>query len=160
MKRPAKCRDIFDAEAHFESRMGLQSIRSQGVVLDFTTRPLKKTPKKMEKGLTRVCHDRYYYESFIEINALHRAYISELKGQLGPDAFLSILWQAELTGAMITIAGKEGIVVEERKNSLVVIFSNDKVKIFPKAVWDFCFQFDGVTYFFYAKNLRHNRLMK
>ncbi|KAI5168391.1 hypothetical protein PAEPH01_0088 [Pancytospora epiphaga] len=160
MKKSTKREEPFDAESFFETKTGQESIRSQGVVLDFTAAPFKRKRVKIEKGLSRVCREKYRYEDFHEINRFHSAYIEELKGHLGPDAFLPILWQAEMTGAIITIGGREGVVVEERKNSLLVIFKNNKVKLFPKEVWDFSFQFQDKTYFFYSKNLKHNRTTK
>lgn len=122
--------------------------------------PLEPKGFRVEKGLRRIAKDRFSYEDFKTVNQMHTEYLRELKGALSPKAFLDILYRAELTGAQIRIAGKVGIVVEERKNSLSVIFEGNKVKIYPKKVWDFQLIFDGAQYFFFSEALKKGRSLR
>lgn len=150
----------FSAEAHFESKLKQGSIRDQGSVLRFGAMPLEPKKFHSEKGLRRIAKDRFKYEDFKTINQMHTGYLRELQGNLPPKAFLDTLYRAELTGALIQIAGKEGIVVEERRNSLSVIFEGNVIKIYPKKVWDFRLIFDGVQYLFFSEALKKGRSLK
>lgn len=150
----------FDAESHFESKIKTKSLRAQGVVIDFSARPFTPTARPVEKGLRRVAHGAFRYADFAKINTLHTAYLAKLRGRLSPDAFLPILHGAELTGAAIRIRGEDGYIIEERKNSLVVIFLDDRVRVFPKDVWDFSLIADGVEYYFFARALKKNRFTR
>lgn len=149
----------FSAEAHFESKIKQGSIKDQSV-LRFGATPLEPKKFHSEKGLRRIAKDRFSYESFQAINQMHTEYLRELKGHLPPKAFLDVIYKAELTGALIQIAGKEGIVVEERRNSLCVIFVGNVIKIYPKKIWDFKLIFDGVRYLFFSEGLKKGRLLK
>jgi len=148
----------FSAEQHYESKIRQGSIRGQSTILHFDRKPLECRKREQEKGIRRVCRDRFRFEDFVSLNSLHTDYLKELKGDLGSKAFLDVIYKAELTGARVRIAGREGIVVEERKNSLCVIFESNEVKIYPKRNWDFTVLFDGVEYIFISRNLRANRL--
>lgn len=150
----------FDAEAHFESKMKTRSLRSQGTVIDFSARPFVPSARPVEKGIRRVPHAGFRHSEFAKINELHCAYLSRLRGRLSPELFLPVLHTAELTGAAVRIRGQDGYIIEERKNSLVVIFPDDRVRLFPKDVWDFSVLADGVEYLFFAASLKKNRFMK
>ncbi|ELA41595.1 uncharacterized protein VICG_01343 [Vittaforma corneae ATCC 50505] len=147
----------FNAEQHFESKIKQGSIKNQSTILRFDTQPFKSKKAEREKGLRRICKDRFNFEDFVKINKMHSSYVQELKGNLSPKAFLDVLYRAELTGAKVKIAGKEGIIVEERKNSLCVIFSSNQMKLYPKRSWDFSLVFDGIEYQFLSENLKTNR---
>lgn len=151
---------FFDVETHFESKIGKNNLCSQGRVINFQPAPFCSTRKPIEKGIKRIIKEKFKYEEFKIINELHNDYIRELKGNQHPNAFNDILYKSELTGAKIRINGKFGFVIEERKNSLTVIFEGDKIKIFPKAVWNFVYSFDGVDYMFFTSNMKKNRFLK
>ena len=150
----------FDAESHFNSKLRRGTIRDQGTIISFASKPFNSKIKTQEKGLKKIKKEKFRYNEFMPINIIHTEYIKELKGNLHPDAFMDVLYKAELTGAKVRINGKEGFVIEERKNSMCVIFEDDKVNIFPKNVWDFVYTFENIDYFFYSENLKKNRFLK
>lgn len=150
----------FDAEAHFESKLKGSSIRDHGTVISFAARPFSPARRPAEKGIKRVVREKFKYEEFKKINGMHTAYMRQLVGRLSPDAAMDAIYRAELTGAEIVVNGTAGFVIEERKNSLTVIFRGDRVKVFPKAVWDFTYVLDGVEYIFYAAALKKGRFLK
>ncbi|KAM0680251.1 hypothetical protein GINT2_001636 [Glugoides intestinalis] len=147
----------FSPAAHFESKIKQEAKKDASAILHFAPPPFIPKTVVPEKGLRKILKDRFSFEDFTEINSMHQHYIRKLKGTLLPSVFLDILYKAELTGAKINIAGKEGIVVEERKSTLCVIFKDNKVKLFPKNVWNFTFPFEGVNYLFICKSLKKNR---
>ena len=147
----------YNVEQHFESKIKQGSIKNQGTIVCFSLQPFEGKKTEQEKGLRRVCKDRFNFENFQAVNALYNDYLRELKGNLTPKAFLDILYKAELTGAKIKIDNKEGLIVEERKNSICVIFSSNQMKIYPKRTWDFSLIFDCVEYKFLCEKLKINR---
>lgn len=150
----------FSPTAHFESKFKHNTAKDGcSTILHFEAPPFISQTVIREKGLRRILTDRFSFEDFKEINILHQNYIRKLKGSLYPTMFLDVLYKAELTGALIKIAGKEGIVVEERKNTLCVIFKDNKVKVFPKTLWNFTFSFEGVDYLFMCKALKKSRII-
>lgn len=148
---------VFNAEQHFEAKIRRGSIKNQSTILNFDTRPFEGKKTEREKGLRRICRDRFSFQDFEKINEMHCEYLRELKGNLGPKAFLTHLYKAELTGARIKIAGKVGIIAEERKNAICVVFETGGPKIYPKKTWDFSLIFEGVEYLFMSEALRANR---
>lgn len=150
----------FSAEEHYELKIKQGSIRSQSVYLRFGKNEPKKKIINKEKGFKRIIKDNFKFEDFVEINDLHTKYLDNLKGQFHPTAFQEILYKAELTGAKIEIAQKEGYIIEERKNTLTVIFMNDIIKVYPKKVFDFSLKHQGVKYMFYSNALKGGRLYK
>ncbi|KAM0675485.1 hypothetical protein GVAV_000850 [Gurleya vavrai] len=100
------------------------------------------------------------YKDYLQINKMHVEYFKELKKGMSNDAFLGVLYKAELTGAIVEICGKKGIIVEERANSIRIIFENDSVKMYFKNVNNFIIEFDGVKYLFFGQNLAKNRFLK
>lgn len=152
--------DEFDVESHYESKIKNGSLKDQGIILRFNKPTYRPSNPEIIKGLRRIAKDRFKYEDFIEINKIHSAYLKELKGNLSPKGFLDILYKSELTGAMIDIAGKSGFVIEERKNSISVIFPENIVKLYIKSCWNFKINFEGVDYLFFCNNLKNNRFLK
>lgn len=148
----------FSAESHFESKIKRGSIRNQSTVIRFTPQPFEPNKHTTVKGLRRICCDRFSFTDFEKINEMHTEYLRRLKGSCTPQAFLDVLYKAELTGTRIKIDKKEGFIVEERRNSIFVIFESNKIKIYPKKVWDFILMFDGVEYMFICESLKKNRL--
>lgn len=147
----------FSAEAHYESKIKQGSIKNQSAVLRFNNSVFEPKQSKIEKGFRRICKDQFNYSCFSEINTLHCEYLRKIKETAGPKGFLENLFKAELTGAKIKIANRIGFVVEERKNTLVVIFEGNDLKIFAKKVFNFSVLFEGVEYFFYSENLKKGR---
>lgn len=149
----------FSAEAHFESKIKQGSIKNQSSVIRFENQLFEPKKTTVEKGLKRICKDQFKYSDFLEINQLHSEYLHKIKEISGNKGFLDNVLKAELTGAKIKISNKIGFVVEERKNSLVVIFEDDRTKIFPKKVWDFILMFDKSEYKFFSKKLKKSRII-
>lgn len=150
----------FCAEEHFELKIKQGSIRDQSIYLRFG-KSLRKDSKFIpEKGIKRIVKDNFKFEEFKEINKLHNDYLDKLKGQLHPNIFQEILYKAELTGAKIEIANKEGYVIEDRKNTLTVIFENDIIKVYSKQIYDFSLVHQNVKYMFYSGALKAGRLFK
>lgn len=150
----------FDAETFFESKIKGGDLRSHGSVLNFTTPLITFTKKPREKGIKRICKELIEYDRFKILNKLHTEYMTELKNKNKGNAFNNILYGAELSGAEIEIDNKKGFVVEERKNSISVVFPDNKVKLYPKDVWNFLYLFDNCKYYFVAKKLKKNRFFK
>jgi len=150
----------FNVEAHYESKIKKGSIKDQGSVLRFTRMPFEPKKKEIQKGLRKIATERFKYSDFEDINKLHLEYLQELRGGLSSSAFMDILYKAELTGAKIEIAGRTGFVLEERKNSLFVIFPGNLVKIYPKKLWDFSLEFEGIKYLFFSEALKKGRFLK
>lgn len=148
----------FSAEAHYESKIRQGSIKNQSAVIRFDSQVFEPKKSTVEKGLRRICKDQFKFEDFFEINQLHNNYLHQIKELSGAKKFLENILKAELTGAKIKIANKTGFVVEERKNSLIVIFEDNRTRIFPKKSWDFILFFDGIQYKFYSSRLKKNRV--
>ncbi len=155
----------FSAEAHYESKIKQGSIKNQSCVIRFDSSVFEPKRIVKEKGLRKICKDEFSYESFKEINKLHCEYLNKIKkSSVNNKGFLESLYKAELTGASIRIAKgskdcfTEGFIVEERKNSLVVILKDNSIKIYPKIAFDFTIRFDEVNYKFLSKLLKKNRM--
>ncbi|KAG0440579.1 hypothetical protein DMUE_1636 [Dictyocoela muelleri] len=108
------------------------------------------------------------YEHYKKINIDHKKYINSLLNDIPKINRTAIIHNIELTGAELTINpindkklvfGNKGIVVEEKKNVILMIFPDDKLRIIPKNQNEFIFEFDGVNYTF-LKNLKKNRHFK
>ncbi|KAI4291203.1 hypothetical protein PAPHI01_0477 [Pancytospora philotis] len=138
----------FDAEAHFDAKMSPLTVRDQGVAVDFTNRPLKAAAQPTRGKIARVDKTKYTHDKMAPLVELHRRYISNLKGSLSPEEFLPIIVKAEMTGAEITVDGKTGIIAEDRKNSIVVVFSDNRTRCYPRKQWDYTFSHDGFDYLF------------
>ena len=149
----------FSAEAHYESKIKQGSIKNQSSLLRFDSFVFEPKKTTIEKGLRRICKDEFKFSDFQEINKLHTDYLRKIKEISGCKGFLEGLTKAELTGAKIKISDKIGFIVEERKNSLIVIFEKNIIKIFPKKVWDFWILFDGEEYKFYSEQLKKSRIV-
>lgn len=150
----------FSPENHYDLKIKNGSIRDQNATLKFDDPPFKSKDFKIEKGFKRIKKDNFKYAEFVDIHQMHTEYLTKLKGHHNPDTFLELIYKAELTGASIEINNKIGFVIEERKNSLTVIFPDDSIKIFPKAVFNFNIIFEGIKYIFFANSLKHSRLIK
>lgn len=119
-------------------------------------------PKTQQTKIWKTNKYNVNYEDYKIINELSINYLRSLKGSLSPDIFLAHLYKAELTGIHIRIVGRAGYgyVVEERVNSLYVVFADNVVRLFIKKLVDFVIELDGVEYFFFGKNLKKNRFVK
>ncbi|KAI5149672.1 hypothetical protein ENBRE01_1054 [Enteropsectra breve] len=159
-KQRSKNNTIVDAEAHFDAKMAKSCIKDHGMIINFSSKRRELKASKQEKGIPRIVKENFTYGEMQKINKIHKEYLSELKGKHVPSTFMDVLYRAELTGAEISIAGKTGIVIEERKNVMVVIFPCDIIKIYPKNKYDFSINIDEVDYIFYGSNLKINRMLK
>ncbi|WUR03187.1 ribonuclease P protein component [Vairimorpha necatrix] len=72
----------------------------------------------------------------------------------------SFIYKMELTGSQIYIKNVPCFVVEERKNSLVVIYKDEKIKTFIKNGLVFCIELNNIKYTIIGKNLKINRFIK
>lgn len=154
----------FSPEMHYNSKMKNRTVRDQGIVISLKKQPSNSSKEVRieikKKGIRRVMEDKYTYDRAVDLKAEHTKYIAKLLGNVHPEAAMALLYQAELTGAEIKINNSVGIIIEERKNSLIVIFKDNKVRCFPKSTNSFIFSFNGTDYLFIAKNLKKNRIFK
>lgn len=148
----------FDAEAHFDTHMKNNTVRDQGVVIDFHRELLPKQRSTNDPRIPRTGRTKYSYAAMLPLVELHQQYITKLKGNLPPDDFLPILLGAEMAGAEITIGNRQGIIAENRKNSLIVVFKNGATRCFPRASWGFVFRHAGFDYVFYSRVKCNHRL--
>lgn len=120
------------------------------------------TPKLTSNKIHSVNKYDLDYNEYKFINELSKNYMRSLKGNLSPDNFLPHLLKAELTGASIkTIKSKNyGFIIEERVNSIFVLYENNIVKMFIKKNNNFVVELDGVEYLFFGENLKKNRFFK
>lgn len=125
-----------------------------------SNKPMTRPRKKNLQAVRRVERERVRYEDFLEINKLFREYLTRLKGTMGISNFVNKLYMAELTGAVVRIGSRSGIVVEERANSIVVVFEDDSVKTFLKRIHDFVVAHDGIDYIFVGLRMKSNRFVK
>ena len=176
----------FSSESHFESKIKQGSIKNQSPVIRFNTSVFEPSKFAKEKGLRKICKDQFKYSDFVEINKLHCEYLNKIKensngtnSKGNTSGFLENIYKAELTGASVKLINLEdkgklenkinledkdklqdkiGFIVEERKNSLVVIFKENEIKIFPKKSWNFSILFEGIEYLFISELLKKGRL--
>ncbi len=150
----------FNAESFFESKLSSGDLRSNGSVIGFYVKDIEFTKKIPPKGIKRINRDVINFKDFEIINKLHKEYLQELRANHKGNSFENILFNSELTGAEIEIDNKKGIVVEERKNSILVIFKDNKIKLYPKNVWNFTLDFENIKYLFFPQKLKKNRFLK
>lgn len=160
-KSGARAARAFCAEDYFDSRIPGGSMRSHATVLDFGAPPriIGDGADRSVRGRVDNAEGRVLrYDDAVRLNAMHSEYIRRIKGPLRPDDFNAVLLRAELTGARVRVAGRAGYVVEERRNSLVVVYPGDRVRIHPKATTDFVVAVDGVDYRFIGRALKKSRM--
>jgi ribonuclease P protein subunit POP4 len=153
----------FDIEEHINEKLARQPIRLYNTGLWLANTAFTNSARNGGRGMGKVNTGSVRYKDFIEINAMHTIYISELRGNMSPNAFLPVLYKAELTGAKVTILSginKTGIIVEERENVILMVFEDDRIKCYPKNTIDFTFAFDGVDYIFLGDKMKKNRFFK
>jgi hypothetical protein len=150
----------FDVEDHFGAYLEKETIRELCHSYPLFNKPVKFTKKERQQGIKRAERKNIKYEDFVEINRIFSEYLSELRGSSSVSNFVQKLYKAELTGARILVNGKEGIVVEERANSIIVVHRNDSLKTYIKRTTCFSIEWDGVEYFFMGPKMKLNRFVK
>ncbi len=124
----------------------------------------EKEEGRKKRNLFRV-HKKLIFE-YKNLNSLFLKYIEELKGSLSIPLFTEKLYKIELAGAEISIIYQNELlknkflILEERKNILIVLNGKKKIKCYPKDVIEFYFEYEGVKYLFIGKNLKINRFVK
>jgi len=169
----------FDPESHFNSKIKGKSLYDSGNILGLSLPRIERN-RVVDKGIPRVCRENYKYSEFVKINIKHGEYLKEMLRNQSANMCLHIISKADLTGAEMTVESDEnrgvcgnghrrvcgngpvensrrGIVAEERKNSLVLIFPDDRTRIYPKAMWNFKMEVEGKEYLFIGKNLKQKR---
>ncbi|KAM0687864.1 hypothetical protein COBT_000888 [Conglomerata obtusa] len=116
----------------------------------------KPKPKAKIAKTTHIAN----YEEYLKINKMHKEYLRELKSGMSHDAFMSVLYKAELTGAMIYCKLGKGIVIEERINVVRIVEESGKVKCLIKNFVDFVLELDDIKYIFFGKKFFKNRFLK
>lgn len=153
----------FDVVEHLNTRMKSGTLDSNFRMVSTTSMAAKRERKQQKSSVKSTCFKNIVYKDFEDINAMHTAYLCEIKASMSPTAFLAHLYKAELCGAKIHIKNKAnavGIVVEERENVLLVIHEDNKIKMYPKASNSFVLHHDGVRYFFFGSTMRRTRFYK
>lgn len=97
------------------------------------------------------------YSQFEEINKLFNSYVPQSSN---PKLFVNQLYKMELTGAKIKINNKSFIIVEERKNSIITISQDNRIRTFIKSGLEFIFEHNNVQYLILGKGLKLNRFVK
>ncbi|RVD92568.1 hypothetical protein TUBRATIS_009220 [Tubulinosema ratisbonensis] len=149
----------FDVLEHLNTK-SKEKIESNIKKVHTRTSFISDQKESLKRKVIKQTYSQLKYTDFLKVNELHNEYIKKIKST----NFLQILYKAELTGALLkfkTISGiKEGIVVEERKNSFLIIHSDDSLKVYPKQMYDFVYKVDGIRYFILGKFLKYNRFFK
>lgn len=117
----------------------------------------KELNKEIQLGQHKF--DKISYEKFLKVNDIFNKFLNQnLKcDQIG---IMNKLYKMELTGALIYVNFVPCLVIEERKNSFIVIFKNDKIKILIKNTLIFYIEYKNIKYGFIGKNLKQNRFFK
>lgn len=151
--------ETFNPESHYNSKIKDGTVLEQGTVLDFK-RELRTNEKKKEKGKKRVIREEYKYEAFKQIADEHSKYIDRLIGNTDPNTAMAALYRADLTGARVSVDGQDGIIAEERKKTIIMLYSDNKVKCIPKKGAILTYKHKTVEYYFIGKNLKKSRFTK
>ncbi|KAK6090378.1 hypothetical protein P3W45_000735 [Vairimorpha bombi] len=147
-----------DIIEHFKSKT-VENANLQGM-FSLSHRKIDKKEKHKKPPLGKRNYKDITYEAFRNINLLFNEYIKDLSKNTDPKALMDKLYKIELTGAQLYIRENACIVVEERKNSFVVVYENDIVKVLLKNSLVFYLEIGNIKYGFIAKNLKLNRFLK
>jgi hypothetical protein len=149
----------FDIEDHFGAYLKKDTIRSLCHPYLLFNKPVKFT-KREQRGIKKTERRNIRYSEFLEINKIFNEYISGLKGSSLQPNFVQKLYTAELTGAIVHIGRRSGVVVEERANSIVVVHRDNTVKTYIKRTTSFSIEHDGIEYTFVGPKMKLNRFTK
>ena len=152
---------MFNIERHYGAHLKKETIRSESFPFVLADREFSKTRKQSFPAIKRIEKSKIKYTDFLRINKMFTEYLSRLKGTINPAMFANKIYTSELTGAKVKISdGRAGIVIEERVNSLVIVFKNDQVKTLIKRTNNFSVEHDGTYYIFVGSGMKSNRFTK
>lgn len=153
---------MFNVEDHYAAYMRKETIRTLSQPFALTNRSVKALKRqKQSMGIPKVEREKIKYRDFVEIGKMFIDYLTALKGAMNPSAFVSKMYICELTGAKIKIVGgRDGFIVEERANSIIVVLEDDSVKTYLKKTTDFIITHDGIEYVFIGSEMKPNRFIK
>lgn len=150
----------FDVEDHYGAHLKKETLRTLSQLFVLTNKAVDTKRKEASRAIRRVERDRIRYRDFVEINELFVDYLTKLKGTASASNFMNKMHTAELTGAIVGVRGKCGIIVEERMNSIIVVFEDDTVKTYLKKTNDFVIEYEGAKYIFIGSKMKINRFVK
>ncbi|KAL6122609.1 hypothetical protein NUSPORA_00279 [Nucleospora cyclopteri] len=132
-------------------------------VLDF--KKPKKSLKTVDKAVFKRELTSIKYEDMLIIHGEHKEYMKKLQGNKNSKIMAENLYKADLTGAFIVVQRNkkkgtyecDGIIVQETKNTIIVITKSNKIKRFIKDKIEFILYIEDMKYLFIGKNLKYNR---
>ncbi|KAL0265852.1 UNVERIFIED_CONTAM: hypothetical protein PYX00_011569 [Menopon gallinae] len=138
----------FDVVEHLNTNIGSGTLDSNFKVVHMCSATEKKESRKQAVSIRATRFGSVLFEDFVPASVLHEKYLAEIKASMSPTAFLAHLYKAELTGAKVGVIKdgreEEGIVIEERKNVLIVVHANNRVRMYPKASNSFVLRHCGI----------------
>lgn len=154
----------FDVVEHLNTNITNETLDSSFRVVHMSS-SIEKRETKRQAVLIRATHfTNIRFQDFVEASVLHEKYLAEIKASMPPNAFLAHLYKAELTGAKVCVMkdkrAVEGIVVEERKNVLIIVHADNSIKMYPKTSNNFMLRYDGIRYFFFGSGMKKTRFFK
>jgi hypothetical protein len=152
---------MFNIENHYGAHLKKETIRSESFPFILANREFSKEQKPSFPAIKITERSKIKYTDFLKMNKMFTEYLTRLKGTINSAMFANKIYTAELTGAKVKISdGRSGIVVEERANSLVIVFENDLIKTFIKRTNSFSVEHDGIYYIFVGSGMKPNRFTK
>lgn len=154
----------FDVVEHLNANITGETLNTSFRVVHMSNSIEKRETKGKVVSIRATHFDNIQFQDFVQASALHERYLSEIKASMSPSAFLAHLYKAELTGAKVSVIkdkrAVEGIVVEERRNVLVIVHADNSIKMYPKASNRFVLRHDGIRYFFFGDGMKKSRFFK
>lgn len=154
----------FDVVEHLNTNITGETLNSSFRVVHMSNSIEKRETKRKAVSIRATHFDNVQFQDFVPASILHERYLAEIKASMPPNAFLAHLYKAELTGAKVCVIkdkrAVEGIVIEERKNVLVIVHADNSTKVYPKATNRFVLRHDGIRYFFFGDGMRKTRFFK
>lgn len=152
----------FDIVSHVNSKSKEKIEETYKTILPTNFQNVKEAEEIKKRKIIKSEYKNIKYDDYLEVNKLHNDYITSLNFQ--GHNMREKLYKAELTGAFVkfkTIHGvKQGIIVEERENTFLIVHEDDSLKIYPKALYNFMIMVDNIKYYFIGKYLKSNRFFK
>lgn len=153
----------FDVISHLSSNTKNNALEKGFKAIYFRNSTQQKEVKNKKVSVKRTNFDDFLFSDFLYINKLHNQYLDNIKNSVLPNMFMSYLHKTELTGARVQVKNsfkKDGIIIEERKNSLIIMHEDNSVNTYPKATNNFILCHDGVKYLFYGRSMKKTRAYK
>eukprot|EP00866_Antonospora_locustae_P001771 jgi/Antlo1/1771/2351 len=154
----------FDVVEHLDTNISGETLDSSFRIVH-TSNSIEKKETITKAISIRATHfTNIQFQDFVPASVLHEKYLAEIKASMSPSAFLAHLYKAELTGAKVCVIkdkrAVEGIVVEERKNVLIIVHADNNIKMYPKISSRFVLRHDGIRYFFFGAGMKKTRFFK